>query len=61
MAEPTLWVLEKEIKTKKDLVEYVRAAIEDIPENFTPKDFEWLLIVCKETLEIAEKKGWKVG
>ena len=47
------------IKNENDLVNYMRAAMEEIPENFTKKDFEYLLIACKDVLKIAEEKGWK--
>lgn len=47
------------IKNEEDLVNYMRAAMEEVPENFTKKDFEYLLIACKDVLKVAEEKGWK--
>ena len=45
------WKLEDEIKTKEDLVNYLESALEE-------KDFAYLLIACKDFLDIANKKGW---
>lgn len=47
----TEWKLEDYIKTKEDLVNYLESALEE-------KDFAYLLIACKDALEIAKKKGW---
>lgn len=45
------WKLEDEIKTKEDLINYLESALEE-------KDFAYLLIACRDFLEMAEKKGW---
>lgn len=53
------WRLEDEIKTKDDLLNLVWAAIDDMKEPITDKDFEYLLYLCRDILDIAKKKGWK--
>ena len=45
------WKLEDQIKTKLDLMEYLKAGLEE-------GNFHFALIVCRDFLEIAEKKGW---
>lgn len=49
--KPKEWNLEDEIKTKLDLMEYLKAGLEE-------GNFHFALIVCRDFLEIAEKKGW---
>lgn len=46
------WKLEDQIKTKLDLMEYLKAGLEE-------GNFHFALIACRDFLEIAEKKGWK--
>ena len=48
----TEWKLEDHIKTKEDLVNYLESALEE-------KDFAYLLIACKDFLDIAKKNKWK--
>ena len=57
--EVTEWKLEDEIKTKDDLLRLVWAGIEGMCDPMTEKDFEYLLILCQDILDIAKKKGWK--
>lgn len=45
------WNIEDQIKTKEELVEYLKAGLEE-------GDFHFALIACRDFLEIAEKKGW---
>lgn len=45
------WKLEDEIKTKLDLMEYLKASLEEC-------DFRFALIACRDFLEISERKGW---
>lgn len=47
----TEWKLEDQIQTKEELTGYLSAAIEEA-------DFDFMLIACREVLEIAKKKGW---
>ena len=46
------WKLEDSIKTKADLMEYLKAAIEE-------DNFSFTLIACKDFLDIAKKRKWK--
>ena len=52
-----LWNLKDDIKTKDDLLEYFLAGVEAV--GSTEPDFQWMLILCKDVLKIAKKKGWK--
>lgn len=45
------WNLEDEIKTKEELVEYLKAGLEQ-------NDFGFIAISCRDFLEIGKKKGW---
>lgn len=45
------WKLEDQIQSREELIDYMWAAIEEA-------DFEFMLIACREVLEIAKKKGW---
>lgn len=47
----TEWKLEDNIKTKDDLFEYMRAAIEE-------NDFEFFIIACRDVLKISKEKGF---
>lgn len=46
------WKLEDEIETKLDLMEYLKAALEE-------GDFYFTLIACEDFIKITKKKGWK--
>lgn len=45
------WKLEDQINSQVDLVDYLFAAMKEY-------DFKFLLIACKDVLNIAKKKGW---
>ena len=45
------WKLEDEIKTKLDLMEYLKAGLEQ-------NDFDFMYVSCKDFVEIARKKNW---
>lgn len=47
----TEWKLEDQIRTQDELVGYLAAAVED-------GDFRFILIACRDVIEIAKKKGW---
>lgn len=52
------WNLDEYIKKRIDLINYLWASIEPMPEKPHKKDMEWLAIVCKDYLRIAKQKGW---
>ena len=54
----TEWRLDEELKTRDDLVEFMKAAVEDIETPVSDLDFEYLLYLCQDVLNIAKKKGW---
>lgn len=45
------WNLEDEIQTKEELLGYLEGAVEE-------GDWSFVLIACRDVLEIARKKGW---
>ena len=45
------WNIEDQIKTKEELVEYLKAGLEQ-------NDFGFIAISCRDFLEIRKKKGW---
>ena len=45
------WKLDDDIKTKDDLFEYMRVAIEE-------NDFEFFIIACRDVLKISKEKGF---
>ncbi len=45
------WKLGDHINSQVELVEYLLAAIKEY-------DFKFLLVACKDVLDIAKKKGW---
>lgn len=45
------WNIEDQIKTKEELVEYLKAGLEQ-------NDFGFIAISCHDFLEIGKKKGW---
>lgn len=45
------WNIADEIKTKDDLLAYLKAGLEE-------NDFKFALISCKDFLDIAKQKGW---
>lgn len=51
-------VLEEHIKKRNDIVNYLWAAVQEVPEKPHKKDMEWLAIACKDYLRIAKQKGW---
>lgn len=53
------WILEDYIKTKDDLYNLLWAGLDEIKEPMNEKDFEYLLILCQDVLDIAKKRGWK--
>ena len=58
MPKLTEWKLEDEIKTRDDLLNLIWAAVDDMKEPITDVDFEYLLYLCRDVLDIAKKKGW---
>jgi len=55
----TPWNIMDYIHTKNDLLNLVWAGIEGMGDPMTEKDFEYLLFLCQDVLDIAKKKGWK--
>lgn len=47
------------IHTKNDLLNLVWVGIEGMGDPMTEKDFEYLLFLCQDVLDIAKKKGLK--
>jgi len=45
------WNIADEIKTKDDLLEYLKAGLEE-------NDFKFAAISCRDFLDIAKKKKW---
>lgn len=45
------WSIEDQIKTKEELVEYLKAGLEE-------NNFKFAILSCKDFLDIAKKKGW---
>ena len=56
----TEWKLDDEIKTRKDLVNFMWAAVDDIIKTPRPrkKEMQWLKIACNDFVRIAKQKGW---
>lgn len=56
----TEWKLDDEIKTRKDLVNFMWAAVYDIINIKNPhkKEMQWLKIACNDFVRIAKQKGW---
>ena len=56
----TEWKLEDQIKTRKDLVNFMWAAVDDIIKIQRPhkKEMQWLKIACNDFVRIAKQKGW---
>lgn len=59
------WKLEDYIKTKKDLIHYMDAVLNEYKSSFLPqnnddpdKAFEFFIIACKVCINIAKKKLW---
>lgn len=54
------WKLEDEIKTRKDLVNFLSAAIDDVINIQKPhkSEMQWLKIACNDFVRIAKQKGW---
>lgn len=55
----TEWKLEDVVKEKDDLYNLLWAGLDEIKVPMNEKDFEYLLILCQDILDIAKKKGWK--
>lgn len=47
----TEWKLEEQIRSKEELAGYLEGAVEE-------GDFNFILIACRDVLDIARKKGW---
>lgn len=45
------WKIEDEIHTKEELLEYLKAGLEE-------NDFGFAILSCRDFLDIARKKGW---
>ena len=59
MPKLTEWKLDDEIKTKSDLVCFLKYAVEDVnADKPTKKDMQWLRIACNDFVRIAKQKRW---
>ena len=60
MRKLTEWELDDQIKTRKDLVNFMWAAVDDVIKIQRPrkKEMQWLKIACSDFVRIAKQKGW---
>lgn len=59
MPKLTEWKLDNEIKTKSELVYFLKYAVADVnADKPTKKDLQWLAIACNDYLRIAKQKLW---
>ena len=55
----TEWKFDDVVKEKDDLYNLLWAGLGEIKVSMDEKDFEYLLILCQDILDIAKKRGWK--
>lgn len=55
----TEWKFDDVVKEKDDLYNLLWAGLDEIKVPMNEKDFEYLLILCQDILDIAKKRGWK--